>query len=81
MGSAFLGYKHPLMPISLDKTNTATKLNSLIAAFVLLLLVNTSVTVIGLVVVSPTMQNVISSISDDFGDCKVVKKAWKQIFW
>lgn len=71
------------MPRSLDKTNilVATKLQSLVTALVPLLLLVSSVIFTRLVIVPPTMQNVISSISGDFGDCKMVKKAWKQIFW
>jgi hypothetical protein len=81
MISVFLGYNHSPMHVSLDKTNTSNQIKLLIAAFIPLLLLDTSVTVIRLEVVSPTMQNVMSSMSDDFGDCKVVKKTWKQIFW
>lgn len=78
--SIFLSYKHHACLLSLNKTNLTTKLYSLVTASVLLLLLDTSVTFTRSVVAPPTMQNVISSISDDFGDCKVVKKAWKQIF-
>lgn len=71
------------MPRSLAKTNipAATELQSLVTALVPLLLLVSPVTFTRLVTVPPTMQNVTSSISGDFGDCKMVKKAWKQILW